>query len=137
MRRLLAVALAVAGSVAATVVVRLTLEELVERSEVVVHGRCLRTWAAWDAERRFIWTHNEIQVLDRWKGAAGAAVVVSELGGIVGDIGMAVDGVPQYQAGEEMVLFLSRTPNGYWRTRGLGQGKHEVQVDSRGGRRVL
>ena len=134
MKRFLAVVavLAVAGPAAATVVPRLTLEEIVARSEVVVHGRCVRTWAAWDSERRFIWTHSEIQVLDRWKGAAGATVVVSELGGVVGEMGLAVDGMPRYEPGEEVVLFLYRVPNGYWRTRGLGQGKYEVEVSARG-----
>ena len=109
----------------ATMAPRLSFEELVARSERIVHGRCLRSWSAWDAPGRFIWTHTEIQLLDRLKGSA-VTVVVSELGGIVGGLGLAVEGVPRYQPGEEVVLFLYQTPIGYWRARGLEQGVYRV-----------
>ncbi len=107
---------------------RMSLEEITERSERIVHGRCLRTWMAWDAERQFIWTHAEIQVADTLKGARSATVIVSEIGGIVGDIGLMVEGMPRYQPGEEVVVFLFRVPNGMWRSRGVGQGKYEVRA---------
>ena len=122
--------LALAGPLTATMVPRMSLEEITERSERIVHGRCLRTWSAWDAERQFIWTHAEIQVADTLKGSRSATVVVSEIGGIVGDVGLMVDGMPRYQPGEEVVVFLFRVPNGLWRSRGVGQGKYEI----RGGR---
>jgi hypothetical protein len=120
----LAATMALAAS--ATMVPRLSLEEMVDRSELIVRGRSVRTWSAWDAKGQFIWTHNEIEVAETWKGGPGARVIVSEIGGTVGDDAMQVEGVPQYQAGEEVVLFLYRTPIGYWRARGMGQGKFRV-----------
>ncbi len=120
----------------ATTVPRFSLEELSDRSELVVHGRCLRTWSAWDAEHKLIWTHSEIEVVDSWKGAPGASVIVSEPGGIVDGIGLAIEGVPHHHPGEEMVVFLYRTPIGYWRARGLTQGKFQVTTDRGGVRRV-
>jgi len=114
-----------AAPLPATLVERLTLEQLTDRSERIVHGRCGRAWSAWDAERRAIWTHCEIEVLDPLKGGS-ARVVVSEPGGAADGLEMHIDGVPLPRSGEEVVVFLFRVPNGYWRARGLGQGKFRV-----------
>ena len=115
---------------------RLSLEELVDRSELIIHGRCLRSWSAWDAGHQFIWTHHEIQVSDPLKGAPGLTVVVSEPGGILDGMELLIEGLPRYQDGEEMVLFLFKTPIGFWRTRGLGQGKYGVVADAAAGQRL-
>jgi hypothetical protein len=131
--RSLVAAAFVAGAAQATLVERVSLEQLVDGSARIVQGRCLRTWSAWDATHQNIWTHSEIQVTDALKGDAGQTVVVSELGGEVGDLSMRVEGMPQYQPGEEMVLFLYQTPIGLWRTRGLGQGKFSVLRDPAAG----
>lgn len=124
-------ALLAAGIGQATVVERVTLEELVERSTRIVQGRCVRTWAAWDSATRLIWTHSELQITDELKGSRTPAVVVSEPGGVLDGVGMAVEGVPHYRPGEEVVVFLYRTPLGQWRTRGLGQGKFTLTPDRR------
>ncbi len=129
-RRAILTALAI-GTLHATLAPRMSLDEMVERSERILQGRCLRAWTAWDAKHQFIWTHSEIQVLDSLKGGPAATVVVSEPGGAVGDEAMWIAGMPQYRPGEEVVLFLYRVPNGMWRARGLGQGKFQVLPDGR------
>ncbi len=116
-----------AGAAFATMVPRFTLEQMVERSERIVHGRCLRSWSAWDSSHQFIWTHYEIQVAEPLKGAPAATIFVSEPGGQADGLEMAIAGVPRYQPGEEVVAFLYRTPIGYWRAYGLGQGKYLVR----------
>jgi hypothetical protein len=63
--------------------------------------------------------------------------VVSEPGGIVGNLGMWIADMPRYKPGEEMVLFLYKTPIGYWRARGLGQGKFEVEQSAVNGERLV
>jgi len=125
----------VCGPGHATIAERLTLEDMVERSERIVQGRCIRTWSAWDAERQFIWTHSEIEVLDSLKGAKTTTLLVSEPGGVVDGVGMTVEGAPRYERGEELVLFAYRVPNGFWRARGFGQGKFTIVADPRSGER--
>ena len=120
----------------ATLTTRLSIEELAERSERIVQGRCIRTWSSWDAERQFIWTHSEILVSSALKGGRTAAVVVSEPGGAVDGVEMTVEGMPRYQPGEELVLFLYRTPVGLVRSRGLAQGRFQVASDPAGSRIV-
>ncbi|MBI3696147.1 MAG: hypothetical protein HY238_15080, partial [Acidobacteria bacterium] len=59
--------LCLAATAPATMVPRFTLEQIVERSERIVDGRCLRSWSAWDAGHQFIWTHYEIQIAEPLK----------------------------------------------------------------------
>lgn len=110
----------------ATLVPRLSLEQLATESESVVHGTVVRRWAAWGPSRQFIWTHHEVRVVDVLKGRAALTVVVSEPGGEIGDIGIAIAGAPRYEVGQEVVLFLDRTPIGYLRGAGWGQGNFAV-----------
>ena len=104
-------------------------------AESIVHARVVRHWSAWDPSHRFIWTHYEMDVQDRLKGGA-ATTVISEPGGIADGMGMKVEGVPEHRDGEEMVVFLHRTPVGYWRCYGLAQGKFTVDQTGPGTKRV-
>lgn len=127
-RRLALFACGIAGlsTAVATSVPRLSFEELTDRSELVVSGQINRSWAEWDAEHKYIWTHYELKVSGTLKGTAGSSVVFSEPGGIVGETGMSVPGSAAYLAGEEVVIFLQRMPNGYLRTTGWSQGKFRL-----------
>jgi hypothetical protein len=48
----------------ATTVPSIGLAELVDQSEAIVHGRVVRSWAAWDGAHKYIWTHHLIAVID-------------------------------------------------------------------------
>jgi hypothetical protein len=114
----------------ATSIVRVSLEEAVAQSEWIVSGDVTRTWSGWDSGHRFIWTHAEIAVRERWKGDSGPTITVSEPGGAVGDFAMQIAGMVRYSLGEHVIVFLYRTPIGLIRTVGLAQGK--LLIDSRG-----
>ena len=107
----------------ASTVPRLSLEEMVSRSELIVSGQVTRTWAAWDSRHQFIWTHSEVVVGDVTKGGRMEKVVVSEPGGVVDGVAMRIAGTPTYSPGEQVMLFLERMPNGLLRSAGWGQGK--------------
>ena len=115
----------------ATSVPGLSFEDLTDRSELIVSGQIVRSWSEWDAEHKFIWTHSELRISGSLKGAAGATVTVSEPGGIVGSQGMTIAGTAIYKPGDQVLLFLSRMPNGYLRTTGWGQGKYNVDAAGR------
>ena len=61
-------------------------------------------------------------------------VTVTELGGVVGDLGMVVPGTARFDPGEQVVVFLKNV-GGKWRTAGLIQGKFSV-VDE-GGKKIV
>ena len=123
--------LAISVAAYATLVPSLSLRELIDQSELIVHGRVTRSWAAWDSAHKYIWTHHQIDVIDALRGASGASVVASEPGGRVDGLNMVASGSVEYAPGEEAIVFLYRTPIGYLRATGLGQGKYTISSDGR------
>jgi hypothetical protein len=117
----------------AAVVPRVAFEQLVADSPRIVHARVLDSYVA--SSGQFLWTHYRLQVLDSMKGGLPAEVTVSEPGGTLNGLSMEVSGAVELQPTEEVVLFLYQTPIGYWRVRGLWQGKFEV-TNSPTGKRV-
>lgn len=109
-----------------TTLPQLSFEELTDRSDLVVSGTVNRTWSAWDANHKYIWTHHVIAVSGRLKGAASSTVEVAEPGGVVEGTGMTIAGSVRYQPGENVVIFAQKMPNGFLRTTGWGQGKYTV-----------
>jgi hypothetical protein len=105
---------------------RLPLAELVKQSDTIVAGHVIRTWTAMDSENKFIWTHHEIKVGSTLKGRAQANVVVSEPGGALNGMSLLVPGSTPYTVGDEVSVFLYRTPIGYLRTTNYGQGKFVI-----------
>jgi hypothetical protein len=132
MHRVLAALLALSGGLAAATIPQMELSEVVERSPQIVQGRIVRTWAAWDAGQKAIWTHAEVAVSRDLRGNAGPTITISELGGVVDDVEMSAPGAPKLRTGEEVVLFTYSTPGGLWRLRGWGQGKYRIERDSAG-----
>lgn len=121
----------------ATLVPRMNLEQMVEAADTVIHGTVVRTWSAWDSTREFIWTHYEIRLTESMLGDTLDKVVVSEPGGVVGNDSMDIVGTPRYRIAEEVVLFTTRTPIGYLRTSGWGQGRFDVVADPRTGSKTV
>jgi len=114
----------------ATSIARISLEDTVAQAEWIVEGDVVRNWCGWDSGHRFIWTHTEVAVRDRWKGTTGRTVTISEPGGSVNGIATDIPGMVRYTPGEHVVVFLYTTPIGLVRTVGLAQGK--LEVDNRG-----
>ena len=123
-----AIGQAVAG---AAVAPRLTAEELTAQSERIVRGRVARSWTAWDPVHKYIWTHYEVAVSENIRGPHTATITVSEPGGTLDGVTMQTSGTLPFAAGEDAVLFLYRTPIGYWRVAGGPQGKFIVEHDGR------
>jgi hypothetical protein len=80
----------------------------------------------------------ELRVDEAIKGpiAAGETIHVTELGGVVGDIGYAVAGSPRYASGQQVLLFLETNDRGEWVAKNMAVGKFDRAEDQRG-RRLL
>ena len=121
----------------AAIAPRLSLESMIDRSPLIVEGHVTRSWTAWDSAHQYIWTHYEVQVTDSLRGP-GSNLTVSEPGGSLDGVNQGFSGSVGYASGEHILLFLFRTPAGYWRTTGGAQGKvtvrgnGRVQIDARG-----
>jgi hypothetical protein len=113
-----------------------TLDALVASSDMVVYGRVVGGQSFWDAATRTIWTSTQIAVLDAPKGRAGATVLVTEPGGVVGDTGHLFPGVPRFAPNQEVVAFLYQARGDRVRVVGLWQGIYGVSVDPATGERL-
>ena len=116
-----------AAALQGATVPRYTLEDLTAQSEIIVHGKIAASRVAWDAKHKYIWTHYDVAVIESFRGGRRATIVVSEPGGSLDGVNQLFSGVTPYAPGEEVVLFLYRTPIGYLRTVGGPQGKVRVR----------
>lgn len=83
---------------------RMELGQLAAAAKVVVRAKCLGGESRW--EHGEIWTETRFATLEAFKGQPPAEFTTRLLGGRVGAIESLVDGVPRFQPGEEVVLFL-------------------------------
>jgi hypothetical protein len=127
-----AIALLVLGWAAAaqaTVMVELSLEEMVARADGIVIATVERSGSQLvlgeSAEPHTVTT---LRVSEWLKGAGGERIVLRERGGVVQDRGMWIDGTPRYARGERVLVFLERRPDqpGQFRTFAMAQGKFRI-----------
>jgi hypothetical protein len=113
-RTLAALALVAASLVAsnssalATTLKRMSVGDLSRAAHTVVRARCAANSARWDAGE--IWTFTTFDIEETWEGSAPAQITVRLLGGSTGNFTSTVSGVPRFSPGEELILFLERTP---------------------------
>jgi len=86
----------------------------------------------------WIETVTELRVEETIKGpiSPGETIHVTELGGMVGDIGYVVAGSPRYAEGQRVLLFLETNDRGEWVAKNMAVGKFDHAEDARG-RRLL
>ncbi|MBE2248420.1 MAG: hypothetical protein IAE78_02650 [Myxococcus sp.] len=135
-RPLVALSLLAPVSVFATVVIAMSMEEMTERSPLVVRGTVHRVDTQWAEGRSKIWTYSEIVVQETLKGAARTSVLVKQPGGVIGNIGEHVSGAATFTPGEDVVLFLEPAvdePNCFVP---FAMSAAKVSLVSKGGKRV-
>ena len=96
------------SSARATTLKRMSVADLSRAAHTVVRARCVTNSTRWDAAE--VWTFTTFDVEEIWKGSAPAHITVRLLGGRTEDFTSTVSGVPRFSPGEELILFLERTP---------------------------
>jgi len=115
----------------ATALARMSLEELSAASDAVVEARCLGNEVRQEGGE--IWTFANFQVEGTAKGIVPPLITVRLLGGRLGHLTSHVEGVPQFQPGEEVILFLHRTRAGDFAVTSWMQGTFRIRRDARTG----
>jgi hypothetical protein len=92
----------------ATTLKRMSVADLSRAADTVIRARCVTNSTRWDAGE--IWTFTTFDIEETWKGSAPAQITVRLLGGRTEDFTSTVSGVPRFYSGEELILFLERTP---------------------------
>ena len=83
--RLLLLLLLFAPALSATVALKLDLETLTDKAEVIVRAKIDTVDARWNAANTAIWTHHACTVSSTLKGDAKANVTFLTRGGVVGN----------------------------------------------------
>jgi hypothetical protein len=98
--------------VAAATPVPMDFTALATSSDAVVVARVLgssaRLTGPMDAKRPLVVTDTRLEVTSVAEGSRPRVVTVTQLGGVVGDVGVAVDDLPTFFPGEQCVVFLDR-----------------------------
>ena len=110
----------------ATTVVPADFAEMVNGSQVIVHGAVVDVRSRAIGGRGTIETFVTIAVVTPLKGGTASAVVFRVPGGQVGRYRRVMVGAPQFTAGEEVVLFLSGHAPSMPMPFGLHQGVYRV-----------
>ncbi len=141
-----AITLFVGGPAGATTVVPMSLADLSALSSDVVVGKVVYSKAipAYNEAGQIVSVSREVRVaVERYfKSEMGVQVgspyvTLYEHGGIVGQTDSRVIGVPEYNQGEKVFLFLRMDSRGSYRTLGLFQGKFSVRTTSAGTSEVV
>jgi hypothetical protein len=122
-------------SARASLVEALDLAALVERADEVVLARVVSMESHFNDKGRIV-TDVTMQVEEAEKGTRtpGAVVVVEQLGGSVGDLGMRIAGEPTYEVGEVVLLF-GRRATGLDVLRPVGMSQGAMRIELRNGER--
>lgn len=125
----LAFAIGSAAPARATTFDHITVEQLTQRSELVLHGRVLETRVYPAGPNRLPGIHTEVvlAVDEALKGAPDSVVRFWVHGGRIGDRMRVVHGQATFEAGEEVVVFLFRNEAGALWPTGMGRGKWSVR----------
>ncbi len=101
----------------------LTLEQLRNEATLIVTGRCIKKSSQWGPGRRMIYTHATIAIDEvvsgRW---STRTLTVRVPGGKIGSKVIAVTASPQFEIGEETLLFLVGEPDGTFAVCGAAEG---------------
>lgn len=122
----------------ATTVIELGVEQLVERSDRIVHAVCTYAHSYRDAEGRIV-TRYEFQAQETLKGSHEATFAIVQPGGRVGTVQTIIPGLSSYRMSDEVVLFLGQVNprSGFRLPLGLDQGIYRVKSDPQSGQRVV
>jgi len=114
---------------AAASVRQMTLEEMTRESLGIMRGVVKELRPRFEGAS--LLTDVIVEVRETYKGDLRGTLVLTLLGGKVGDYEVVATDLPRFTVGEEFFAFVSRGPSGLWPTAGF-TGKYTIQRLRRG-----
>jgi len=109
---------------------RLSLDDVIQKSSDIVRVRVLSSRA--DFRGSMIYTHWNLQVSERFKGADQPAIEILVPGGNASGFRQQVPGAPRLVLGKEYLLFLWTSKSGSTYITGWGQGVFDLSKNASG-----
>ncbi|HJT81189.1 MAG TPA: hypothetical protein VJ719_08330 [Chthoniobacterales bacterium] len=131
---MLAGLIAGAASLAATVVVPPTFEQLVDQAQQIFQGRVTDVKSQWigEGDQRHIVSYITFEVNDALKGAPGRTFTMRAFGGTVDGETMIIGDAPKFEVGDEDILFVENNGSQVIPLVGLMYGRFHVRKDQTG-----
>jgi hypothetical protein len=108
----------------------LSIEEMVDRANVIIIGDVTSLSCQWDKEKAKIWTFVTIKCTDHLKYSGEEEkqneITFRLLGGVVEDIGMEVSGAPKFELSEHVLVFLEQDFSGNYAVVEWAAGKYTL-----------
>ncbi|MEY4168038.1 MAG: hypothetical protein RIR52_1862, partial [Acidobacteriota bacterium] len=138
---LLSLALLSPGTVSASTVIIPSDEEMVIGSRAIIRGTVISSLSSYDPRYRSVFTYTILRLTKTFKGDvtpdAAGEIVIKEPGGIAGNIGSEIFGIPQFKPGEDVLLYLDTWPDGSLRVYQWFLGKYMITVNPLTGRELI
>jgi hypothetical protein len=130
-------AVLIGGTVRATVLVPIDLNELAVSANAVVYARITEVRAVVTDDRRRVESMVVAEAMGYMKGDLGRTIVFRVPGGQVGAYRTVMVGAPSFERGDEVVLFFGTRGPSLPYLVGFSQGVYRVRIDDRTGTRVV
>jgi hypothetical protein len=114
--------------VRATTLMPMSVAQMTQAAQEIVRARCVANATHWDHGE--LWTFTAFDVQENWRGTATGQISVRLLGGRTAQITSTVSGVPHFQPGEDVVLFLEPTSLGGYSIVSWQQGTFRIRRDA-------
>jgi len=113
-------------------------ESMSKNADIIILGKVTEQTSSWDENRTRIYTQATIQVEDYLKGGNnGGAIIVSYLGGEVGDVGELYSHMPRFEDQEEVLVFLKKDDHSTsYKVFNGEDGKINIIIDPKTGEKV-
>ncbi|MDY7094029.1 MAG: hypothetical protein SX243_13760 [Acidobacteriota bacterium] len=117
----------------ASTFVNMSQQEMLQESVAVVQGQILEVTSFWNDERTVIFTEALVQVREEVVGKTDATVVrVRTAGGTVNGYTIEAAGFPQFNRGQNTLLFLQPAEAGVYQVVGYRLGQYRITRDRQG-----
>lgn len=116
-----------AGSTRATTLMPMSVAQMAQAAQEIVRAHCMANATHWDHGE--LWTFTTFDVQENWRGTAAGRITVRLLGGRTAQVTSTVSGVPHFQPGEEVVLFLEPASLGSYSIVSWQQGTFRIRRD--------
>jgi len=131
MQRLIILAVAAGCFAPASTLQRLSLNDMIQKSNMIVRGT-IQTGTAASIRGSLIYTHYQLSVTTAYKGTPGPSVDVAVPGGVLNGLRQPVAGAPVITPSQDYVVFLWTSKSGLTQVIGLSQGLFTVTTNAQG-----
>ena len=120
----------------ASMAVEMSLEDMAVQSREIILGEVKDKVSFWGEDQKKIFTRISIEVSEVIKGVSiEKNLEIVQPGGEIGNIGMKVQGLANFNIGEETLLFLQKSKGDYTVV-GLAQGKISIKTEIGTGKKI-